>query len=313
MDGPSGVRRWPSFLGRVLTLLSLAFFFIKLLQNVQSLSALQITVSSVALVTGGVLLFMLLYILLVRAWMVILKGGGVDISLVRAYRIMGESQIGKYLPGNIYHYVRRVSLGSKEGLPTESCILSLGVETVLLAFTALAISLIGFLSGRLDLAWFLGRVGVERYRSIGLIVLVIVAGIVIGGAFSHRIRRWLKARLEYLHPVRVVTAVLLYALFFACVGGFIAFLLGSLWNINASPGWYALSWGFTLAWLLGFITPGAPGGIGIREIVFVGLFSSEIGEGTAVSLAVIVRVITSLSDIGTFGVAAWIGRRVEGA
>jgi len=29
--------------------------------------------------------------------------------------------------------------------------------------------------------------------------------------------------------------------------------------------------GFALAWVLGFIVPGAPGGIGIREVILAGL------------------------------------------
>jgi len=61
-----------------------------------------------------------------------------------------------------------------------------------------------------------------------------------------------------------------------------------------------------LAWVLGFIIPGAPGGIGIREVILAGLYAQELGQGMAVGLSVVLRVITSLGDLATFTLAYWL-------
>jgi len=96
---------------------------------------------------------------------------------------------------------------------------------------------------------------------------------------------------------------------FIFLGIVISLLLTTLWGINTGMHWYQFTWGFTLAWVLGFVTPGASGGIGIRELVFVGLYGKELGEGLAVGLAVVLRVITSIGDLLTFALAYWLGRQ----
>jgi len=65
--------------------------------------------------------------------------------------------------------------------------------------------------------------------------------------------------------------------------------------------------GFALAWVLGFIVPGAPGGIGIREVILAGLYAQELGQGIAIGLSVVLRVIPSLGVLVAFGLAYWVG------
>lgn len=80
-------------------------------------------------------------------------------------------------------------------------------------------------------------------------------------------------------------------------------LLTTLWGLDTNLQWYQLTWGFALAWVLGFIIPGAPGGIGIREVILASLYAQELGQGMAVGLSVVLRVITSLGDLATFALA----------
>jgi len=64
--------------------------------------------------------------------------------------------------------------------------------------------------------------------------------------------------------------------------------------------------GICLAWVLGFIVPGTPGGIGIREVILAELYAQELGQGIAIGLSIVLRVITSLGDLVTFGLAYWV-------
>lgn len=53
---------------------------------------------------------------------------------------------------------------------------------------------------------------------------------------------------------------------------------------------------FATAWVLGFITPGAPGGIGVRETILTSGLTPFIGASAAVSIAIVARIIAILGD-----------------
>ena len=69
---------------------------------------------------------------------------------------------------------------------------------------------------------------------------------------------------------------------------------------------------FALAWLAGYLLPGAPAGIGVRESMMVLLFAPLLGEGVAIALGVTSRLATTLADAVAF-VTGWIWRgSIEG-
>jgi uncharacterized membrane protein YbhN (UPF0104 family) len=54
---------------------------------------------------------------------------------------------------------------------------------------------------------------------------------------------------------------------------------------------------FSIAWMAGFIVPGAPGGIGVREAVIIFFITPIIGEAQGVAIAIALRFITLLGDV----------------
>lgn len=277
-DHPTWNRLMPHF-GRAIAILSLGFFALKLFQNSQYLTRLQLNYSLVAASAAGVCLFGLSYVLLAQGWLIILRGSGFSMRFRTAYTILGASQIAKYMPGNVFQYVQRVSLGSKHGLSAEACVLSVGVETLLLMLTAVLFSLIGSLSRSMDLFFVCSIIPFKWY--VGLSGIVLVGCLITILVLSPRFRGWVKARSMYLRPANIVVTSILYAAFFLVAGLVLLLLLKSMTGQHSEIHLFNLSWGFSLAWLLGFIVPGAPGGIGIREAVFVTLFGPRLGDGPA--------------------------------
>ena len=53
---------------------------------------------------------------------------------------------------------------------------------------------------------------------------------------------------------------------------------------------------YAVAWVLGFVMPGAPGGLGVREVVLLAALDPLYGSATAVGLAVALRLVTTLGD-----------------
>ena len=73
--------------------------------------------------------------------------------------------------------------------------------------------------------------------------------------------------------------------------------------------WPAACGAYTAAWLAGFVTPGAPAGLGVRELVLVFLLDGHAAEPDLLPAVVLSRVVTVLGDTFFFGAAAWAGRR----
>jgi hypothetical protein len=55
-------------------------------------------------------------------------------------------------------------------------------------------------------------------------------------------------------------------------------------------GWLAL------AWVVGYVTPGAPGGLGLREAVLVLGLSPVVGDAEAMAVALAYRLVTIVAD-----------------
>ena len=51
---------------------------------------------------------------------------------------------------------------------------------------------------------------------------------------------------------------------------------------------------------MGFVTIGAPGGIGVRESVLLMLLSGTLGEGHVLVAALFLRIISILADVSVF-------------
>ena len=70
---------------------------------------------------------------------------------------------------------------------------------------------------------------------------------------------------------------------------------------------------YALAWLIGFIVPFAPSGLGVREALFVGIMAPHFGVGPAAALAVVARFSNVVGDLiaaaGVEGATAALGRR----
>ncbi|NEQ15333.1 MAG: UPF0104 family protein, partial [Moorea sp. SIO3E2] len=63
--------------------------------------------------------------------------------------------------------------------------------------------------------------------------------------------------------------------------------------------------GFSVAWLLGLIVPGAPGGVGVFEATAVGLLEHDFAPAVVLSSVALYRLISILSEVGGAALA-WL-------
>ena len=293
-------------LGRSLVVLSIAILVVKLGQNLGDIPGFTWGPWAVISLMTAVVLCALTYVISASIWVIVLRGGEICLKLKAAFIMIGRSNIGKYLPGNLFQFVNRIALARKAGIPVEPIVLSISVNTFLVVVTAATVGIAGLSFSRGSLGW-LKEKALENgfFPSLwATVLLLITLSVICPGT-----RAWIRSRMPYLHPRRVLASVLLACSVFLIYGLSIHLLLRGLWGVSADMPWYAFTSGFALAWALGFIVPGAPAGLGIREAVFATLYGQGLGEGLVISLALMLRVVTSLGDLLIFGTACWLSKQ----
>ncbi|HEX3528545.1 MAG TPA: lysylphosphatidylglycerol synthase domain-containing protein [Thermoanaerobaculia bacterium] len=232
------------------------------------------------------------------AWFLLLRSGGSAAgrpSLRAVLAIFALAQAGKYIPGNVGQYFGRAVLARRQGVALRDSAFTLLVETAGLVLAAVAC---GALAG-------------GALPGGGRLALMAVAAVAAPCLFLFGVRR-LVPRLRNRLPTAwreklgdgplpvpsaaALTACLaLYVLSF-CSGGTALHLLAR--GLFAAPpgGWARTVPAFALAWVAGFVTPGAPGGLGVREALLVAGTAPVYGPGTALSAALALRAVTVLGD-----------------
>jgi hypothetical protein len=248
----------------------------------------------------GTLSYGLAGFLLAEAWRHLLGPGPPELNRWRHCVLYGRTQIAKYLPGNCFHFVGRQVLGRRLGHQHGALALASVAEVVsqLLVGGALALPAI----------W--SRVEPALEMPPGWVVLAMVAGIVVLIALSHRHVRDRRARLCDCGPLstwapRVAQAGLLHAAFFG-VAGLV------LWGVAAAIGGPTALGPITaistmaMAWWVGFVTPGASAGVGVREAVLVLALGPKLGSDGALLVALALRVITTCGDLVFFALCSLV-------
>lgn len=194
-----------------------------------------------------------------------------------------ETQIAKYIPGNFMHLASRYMYLKNLGISHRPIAMATILEILAQPIAALtAICLFLPISG---LPQFSG------WEQGGIIILcALIVGIFIA---SSVVLLWLKQR-QILRPM---IAVLARATGFMLLQGL---LFGTVLSIVSGHFVYPALPIAVLAWLIGFITPGAPGGMAVREVVYVTFLSAVIPREDVLISALIFRAMTILGDLTLF-------------
>lgn len=219
----------------------------------------------------------------------------------RIFRLYARTQIAKYIPGNVFHVAGRWAGGRRMGLSHRAILgatlYEIGISLVVSLFFAAF--------------WFAGKAvpgPACRAASVagllaGLVLFPFVAVKIAGRLVPLlHIDSWpIQTRLSSRRGL--VPAYYAYALLFAIIGAiFVAWarLLTGTTGLERSAFFFSA---FAAAWLIGFVAPGASGGLGVREAVLVGLLGSSVGDAQALAMAIGFRIITVAGDVLVFALS----------
>ncbi|MEO0754029.1 MAG: hypothetical protein AAFY85_04445 [Pseudomonadota bacterium] len=233
---------------------------------------------------------------LAGAWIVLLRSAGAPLGgQARAY---ARTQAMKYLPGNVGHIVLRHAAAHKLGAGHQALAIAAIAELALVAAAALLVGLVA--------APQLVKLAASVLEPGWLIVAACGVILVVSGVISLARSRLAStlAPLGRLPMGQIVHATGLYTVFFLVCGAIQVWLAHSALSVPLNHAPLIIGAG-AAAWLAGFLTPGSPAGLGVREVVLLVLLGPNLGASEAVALAAIYRVSTILGD-GLFALSAFV-------
>lgn len=220
-------------------------------------------------------------ILLARAWWQLLCFLQAFAAWNWSWRTYGVSQLAKYVPGNFFHLAGRQAMGMAAGFPgsavAKSALWELGLLSVagsvfVLLSGSLLLPMLPFAVSFLSFTGVFSLIEIMLYRWVGPAVAV---------AFA-----WQTA--------------------FLTISGMVflkVFSMVSLQTVEPTllPG---ICGAYVVAWLAGLVTPGAPAGAGIRELVLLFLLKNHFAEADLLLAVIVGRLVTVGGDLGYFGAAS---------
>lgn len=253
---------------------------------------------------GVAFVYAMIYGSLGWAWGLMAGLPGRDLG--KAWRIYGYTQIGKYLPGNVFHFVGRSFYAHQENIRISSTVMASILESLFLVCAA----------------FFWGGIGFSAHieERLHVDVRVIAGAMIIGlAALVWAVRRppklkffpeKLKDEIERYSPpgMEALAGGMALCLIFFLLTGALAWLLirGLYGNFDGTL--FMMVGVYSLAWFIGFITPGSPGGLGVREATFVALLGAVHPADQVFVFALFFRLITVLGDVFLFLLAVGMGK-----
>ncbi|HHP7246101.1 MAG TPA: lysylphosphatidylglycerol synthase domain-containing protein [Elainellaceae cyanobacterium] len=251
-------------------------------------------------------------------WSLILRDLHQPASGVWGILVYLKTNIAKYLPGNVWHFYGRVSASKAAGYSTEASTLSVLLEPLLMAAAALLVALIGGERSNLALqiGGLLSVLAIVHPRILN--VLLRYVGKLKGYARpkpnpetgtppSDRPAEITAPPKIQQYPLRPLLGELVFLGLRSAGFLWVVFALESI-GLSDIP---ALISAFSMAWLLGLVIPGAPGGIGVFEATAIALLDGQFSTGLILSSVAIYRLISTLAEAGGAGLA-WLDERLNG-
>lgn len=309
---PVLMKSWKKWVGTGTGILFSGYFLFFALKtfSAHDISALLKTDCLLAIICAA-LLNALLVPLAGLAWSILLHSMGSHWKATQLIAIIGFTQIAKYVPGNIAQHIGRTTIALINGMPSSLFLSSVLAESVLLLSASVFIGSLSISLSPIPIPAF----DLQSTNIINISICILVASAVVVPVLikymPHLVRRFSHTQDKNSLTIPAPTAgaaaqaFALYCLSYLVLGfslWIIATRHGGLDNVNI----FSLTASFTLAWLAGYLTPGAPAGLGVREGALVLLLANTGPAEHVLTVVIAARFATILSDAISFAFSAYL-------
>ncbi|PLZ87315.1 hypothetical protein CEN44_17870 [Fischerella muscicola CCMEE 5323] len=288
------------------------FFLAKALKdNWQGIAAIRIDAAGWAIIAIATGVTLLGHTWAGWIWTWILRNLNQPVSSVQFIQIYLQTNIGKYLPGNVWHYYGRIIAAKNANISSSTATLSVLLEPLLMAAAALIVALLGSLFVKTNT-----NLTVHIRQILGLFVVLCVLH-----------PRFLNLLIRLLHRLKTkksdctTTSDVSFTMehyplqpllgeigFLGLRGMGFILIFYALSPVNSTqiP---LLFTAFSFAWLLGLVVPGAPGGLGVFEATAIALLQNYFPAAVVISATGVYRLVSILAETLGAGLA-WLDERL---
>lgn len=304
------------FTGILLTVACL-WFFVERLSN--HWASVQTSITQPIIVAGmfaATALYISTFLCASASWHYSIRLCAERLSYRACLHITMVAQFAKFLPGNVGQHIGRVLLAVRFGLSKGTAVSSVVIDMGLLLVAASVLSLLnaGLVVGLVERYWQ-GTSGTAFVFVItgSIVVTTIALGVVV--RLRPALLRGLRTEVTRARQrgFRILLESALKAVGSHCA----SFVIGTAAIVcivaagdgETSVAFHHILGAYALAWMAGFVIPGAPAGIGIREAVLVVTLAPFTGEASATIATALFRVVTTVGDGVAFLIGIGLARR----
>ncbi|MCD9031663.1 hypothetical protein LDO32_07985 [Luteimonas sp. Y-2-2-4F] len=298
------MNRWLKLLGALVGVAAGAFFVSYAYRALQGHDLSALAEPQVSLSLGLLtLLYMALIPVSALAWTLLLGGLERRVPISITAPILATSQFGKYLPGNVAHHIGRVVMIKSAGVGLGVGVLSIAYESILAILACAHVSALTFLwetpAAFADSAITDNRALLVALVTAGAIATISAAPFLATFVWRLRNRNLGPAQPPVLYPglYPLAFSYLCFALNFVLIGLGLWIMASALGGVGAGISPVLLTGAFASSWLIGFITPGAPAGLGVREAALALWLNESLPSSSVVLLVLALRIATTLGDL----------------
>ena len=279
------------------TLICFAFIGTSIFGNYESLSNQQITTEEIFFLIWGIIFSFLSIIFNAYAWKLLINNIGCKVNKLNIVKLFLATNIYKYLPGGVWHFVSRYNTLRLE-LSNEKSIESILLEPILILVSGfIFIPFRDFNISIYILCWSSTLVFLPVFREFLIKKLKAMKAKVfanndnIGEGNSTQNIQFSSIGVMYPYKALFVEVIFILFRFLGFLCCLNAFSIGSL----ISQGELISS--FSMAYIIGLIVPAAPGGLGVFESVILFNLGSHLPEGSLLASLLCYRLVSTISDI----------------
>ena len=288
-------------IGSLIALISLLFVGQQLVENWNKVGVYKLTLESAGVLFLGSIGYACSCFFLSSAWYQILNSLCTEkLSFGSLRSIYARSQIAKYIPGNVMQIAGRHIMINRLGVSHKPLAMASLTEILGLLSASCTITIIGSAVFGLGVDY----INLEQFYN-GLVFIALLLFLI---PFIRKVSvKFFPSSRKFLENTRLqwafFFAYLKYLLFFIFAG---SILLGLVYYLSGPVKLYDISAiiaTFAISWLAGFITPGAPSGIGIRETILIMSLDNILLGSSSALIAILFRIVTIGGDILFFSIA----------
>jgi len=260
---------------------------------------------AIAALGSGVVFYMAGVLITARAWQRLLSDIGISSKWRDLAGILAVTQVGKYLPGNVGQHIGRATMAFSRGIAPVPFVVTAGVELLLMMLASVTVGISALLLSGKSFALIPANA-----TQVLVLVMVFIATAIVGLLLARKLAPSLIRRFapRHAHAFNAGTlpsasamsaAFSMYCLVYLAFGGGIVLMAHILTPGIPQDAWLLVG-SFALAWIIGFATPGAPAGLGVREAVMLLIIGTSYPAAAAAAIVVALRVVTTLGDLVLF-------------